>query len=65
MKKRTLKSLKLNKVEISNLKFENIFGGISGSPCRKSKDCSDTCPLDDDPSNVYTGFPTGCATIVC
>ncbi|MFK7750700.1 MAG: hypothetical protein AB8B65_20075 [Kordia sp.] len=65
MKKKNLKSLKLNKVEIVNLKFDNIFGGISGSPCKRSKGCTDSCPVDDDPSNAYTGPLVYCVTVAC
>ncbi len=68
MKKKNLTALKLNKVEVANLKFNNIIGGISGSPC-KGGDTSLDCPSgpsNDDPSHVYTrGIDTYCVTIVC
>ena len=67
MKKKELNNkLKFNKVEIANLKVDNIFGGISGKQCNKSIECSDDCPIDDDPSNVYTGgLDTNCVSVVC
>ncbi len=37
MKKRNLKSLKLNKKSISNFKSQKINGGLTGTRCKPSE----------------------------
>ncbi len=57
MKKKNLNNLELNKKSISNLKKNQIDGGISGRSCRFS-DCN-----DQDPSGytlAFCGLSTNC-----
>ena len=70
MKKRSLKSLQLNKRAISkfNLNQPYLVGGISGAKCDRSDDDGSLDPQSDDPFHYTSvipgeGVPTYCESV--